>query len=207
MSWFRILNWVNLKKERGINMKEIVFAGSGGQGVLTVGLIISQIASFKGMYATWIPQYGSAMRGGTANCTVKFGEEYIYNPSQEEPDLLLAMNTPSLNKFLPIVKSGGTVIYNSDMVELNDNLRKDVNYIGVPCVSMAREIKHDLGANIIMAGVIIKESEKFSKKEGLDGMIDMFEKKGKGKYSESNIQAFNMGYDFSEKIHTEASYN
>ena len=65
-------------------MKEIVFAGAGGQGVLTSGLLISQIAVFKGHHATWIPQYGSAMRGGTANCTVKFGEEYVYNPSQEE---------------------------------------------------------------------------------------------------------------------------
>lgn len=178
-------------------MKEIVFAGSGGQGVLTVGLIISQIAAFKGMHATWIPQYGSAMRGGTANCTVKFGEEYIYNPSQEEPDILLAMNTPSLNKFLPIVKPGGTVIYNSDMIDLKDDVRKDVKYIGVPCVSMAKEINHDLGANIVMAGVIIRESDYFTEKEGLDGMLDMFEKKGKSKYSEINTKAFNLGYGFS----------
>ena len=80
-------------------MNEIVFAGFGGQGVLTAGLIISHIAIEKGLNATWIPSYGSAMRGGTANCTVKFGDDIIYNPSQEEPDILLAMNTPSFIKF------------------------------------------------------------------------------------------------------------
>ena len=95
-------------------MKEIVFAGFGGQGVLTSGLIVSHIAVDKGMNATWIPSYGSAMRGGTANCTVKFGMETIYNPAQEEPDILLAMNTPSFNKFFEIIKPGGIAIVNSD---------------------------------------------------------------------------------------------
>lgn len=177
-------------------MKEIVFAGSGGQGVLTVGLIISQIAVYKGMNATWIPQYGSAMRGGTANCTVKFGKEYIYNPSQEEPDILLAMNILSLNKFLPMVKKGGTVIFNEDMIELPENIREDVKYIGVPCVSIARDINHPMGANIVMAGVIIKQSGYFTEEEGLDGMLDMFKKKGKEMFSDLNSKAFNLGYEF-----------
>lgn len=74
-------------------MKEIIFAGSGGQGVLTSGLIISDIAASEGIHVTWVPSYGSAMRGGTANCTVKYSNDgYIYNPSPETPDLLLAMN-------------------------------------------------------------------------------------------------------------------
>ena len=85
-------------------MKEIIFAGSGGQGVLTSGLIISDIAASEGIHVTWVPSYGSAMRGGTANCTVKYSNDgYIYNPSPEVPDLLLAMNEPSLIKFLPTV--------------------------------------------------------------------------------------------------------
>ena len=63
-------------------MKEIVFAGSGGQGVLTAGLIISDIAAKEGLNVTWVPSYGSAMRGGTANCTVKYCENTIYNPGR-----------------------------------------------------------------------------------------------------------------------------
>lgn len=176
-------------------MKEIIFAGAGGQGVLTSGLLISQIAVFKKYYATWIPQYGSAMRGGTANCTVKFGIEYIYNPSQEEPDILLAMNTPSYNKFLPLVKPGGTVIVNSDMV-VKEKTRDDVNIIEVPCISMAKELNHPQGANIIMAGIIVKISGDFTEEEGLNGMNDMFMKKGKEKYEKLNTSAFKAGYSF-----------
>ena len=73
-------------------MREIVFAGFGGQGVLTAGLIVSQIALYKGFHATWMPAYGAAQRGGTANCTVKYGPEKITNPGQQKPDLVLGMN-------------------------------------------------------------------------------------------------------------------
>jgi len=107
-------------------MKEVLFAGLGGQGVLTAGLVISQIAVSKDMNATWIPQYGAAMRGGTANCTVKFGEGMIYNPSQEEPDILLAMNNPSFQKFVGLVAPGGTVVIDSSLVTCDTNVRDDI---------------------------------------------------------------------------------
>ncbi|WP_432666276.1 2-oxoacid:acceptor oxidoreductase family protein [Wukongibacter baidiensis] len=177
-------------------MKEIVFAGFGGQGVLTAGLVISQIAVHKGSNATWIPSYGSAMRGGTANCTVKYGEDQIYNPSQEEPDILLAMNNPSLLKFIDLVAPGGTIIVNSDMVTYDDNIRNDVKIVEVPCSTLAKEINHPKGANIIMAGVIAKITEDFTQDEGIKGMNDMFRKKGKEKFEEMNTKAFKMGYDF-----------
>ncbi len=177
-------------------MKEIVFAGYGGQGVLTVGLLISQMAVFKGYHATWIPQYGSAMRGGTANCTIKFGKEYIYNPSQEEPDILLAMNKPSLVKFLPLVKSGGIVVINSDIVDSKLNNRDDIKLVEVPCITMANEINHLLGANIIMTGAIVKLSGDFTEQEAIDGMNDMFRKKGKDKYEEINVKALKIGYEY-----------
>ena len=107
-------------------MKEIIFAGSGGQGVLTSGLIISDIAASEGIHVTWVPSYGSAMRGGTANCTVKYSNDgYIYNPSPEVPNLLLAMNEPSLVKFLPTVAPGGTVLI-GDTVEIPEGARQDV---------------------------------------------------------------------------------
>jgi len=174
-------------------MKEIIFAGFGGQGVLTSGLIISEIAVKKGLNATWIPSYGSAMRGGTANCTVKFGEDTIYNPSQEEPDVLLAMNTPSFNKFIGMMKPGGTVVINSDMVTYDASKRTDVNYIEVPCSSLANELKHPKGANIIMTGVIVQLLEEISNEEAISGMNEMFEKKGKGKFAEMNTKAMNIG--------------
>lgn len=177
-------------------MKEILFAGFGGQGVLTAGLVISQIAVHKGLKATWIPSYGSAMRGGTANCTVKYGNDTIYNPSQEEPDILLAMNNPSLHKFIHIVAPGGTVIINSDMVTYDNTIRDDIKIIEVPCSNLAKEINHPKGANIIMDGVILKTTNDFTEDEGIKGMNDMFRKKGKEKFEEINTKALKLGYDF-----------
>lgn len=180
-------------------MKEIVLAGFGGQGVLTAGLLISQMALFKGYQATWMPQYGSAMRGGTANCTVKFGEGRIYNPSLEEPDIVLAMNVPAFKQFIPLVKSGGTIVINSDMIDGALNTRDDIKVIEVPCMTMAQEIDHPKGANIIMAGVIVRESGDFTEEESLNGMNDMFRKKGKEKFEEANTKALKLGYSFQDR--------
>ncbi len=177
-------------------MKEVVFAGLGGQGVLTTGLVISQIAVSKKMNATWIPQYGAAMRGGTANCTVKFGQGMIYNPSQEEPDILLAMNNPSFQKFVGIVAPGGTVIVDSTTVTCDTDVRDDITVISIPSSEMAMEMGHAKGANIIMAGIIAKVTGDFSEEEGVSGMNDMFNKKGKGKFEELNTKAFKLGYNF-----------
>lgn len=177
-------------------MKEVVFAGLGGQGVLTCGLVVSQIAVAKGYNATWIPQYGAAMRGGTANCTVKFGEGMVYNPAQEEPNILLAMNNPSFNKFVGIVAPGGTVIVDSSLVTCATNVRDDITIIEIPSTEMALKIGHPKGANIIMAGAIAKVSGDFTEAEGISGMNEMFRKKGKNKFEEINTKAFQLGYNY-----------
>ena len=179
-------------------MKEIIFAGFGGQGVLTAGLIISQIAVGKGNNATWMPSYGSAMRGGTANCTVKYGNEIIYNPSQEDADILLAMNIPSFQKFINLVRPGGVVVVNSDTVTCDVHLRKDVRIVKVPCSTMAKQIGNEKSANIIMTGVILKLLGDFSKEEAIECMNDMFRKKGKTKFEEKNTEAFKLGFELSD---------
>lgn len=186
-------------------MKEITFAGFGGQGVLTAGLVISQIAVSKGNNATWMPSYGSAMRGGTANCTVKYGIEKIYNPSQEEADILLAMNIPSFKKFIQQVLPGGTVVVNSDTVTCDLFLRDDLKIIQIPCSTMAKEIGNEKGANIIMTGVIVKLLGDFTEKEAIESMNDMFSKKGKNKFQAKNEEAFKLGYGFLEGGQSENS--
>lgn len=175
-------------------MKEIVFAGFGGQGVLTSGLIISDIAVANGYSATWIPSYGSAMRGGTANCTVKYGKGIIYNPAQEEPDLLLAMNDASFQMFINIVAPNGTVVV-SDTVVTENCPRKDVKIVRVPSTAIATELNNLKAANIVMTGAIIKLMGDYTKEEGLTAMNRMFEKKGKAKFAEANTKAFIAGYE------------
>lgn len=175
-------------------MKEIVCAGFGGQGVLTAGLILSDVAIHSGKNTTWMPSYGSAMRGGTANCTVKYGDDIIYNPSQEAPDLLLAMNSASFKAFSGIVKPGGIILI-GDMVDCDTNTREDVKVVRVPCKEMADSMNHPKGANIVMTGAMVKLMDDFGMDEALDGMNRMFEKKGKGKFTPMNTEAFKAGYN------------
>ena len=176
-------------------MRELVFAGFGGQGVLTAGLIISQIALYKGVNATWIPAYGAAQRGGTANCTVHYGEEKITNPGQQKPDLVLAMNTPSFKKFVGIVKPGGTILVNADMMTADTGVRDDIRVISIHCNQLADQIGNPKGANIVMIGAITKLLGDFTHDEGLNGMNDMFRKKGKSKFEALNTEAFEAGYN------------
>ena len=177
-------------------MDKVILAGFGGQGVMFLGKLLAYAGMGSDLELCWIPSYGPEMRGGTANCTVKFGEGRIYNPSLDQPDIVLAMNISAFKQFIPLVKSGGTIVINSDMVDASLNTRDDIKIIEVPCMTMAQEIGHAKGANIIMAGVIVKESEYFSEEEALNGMNDMFRKKGKEKFEESNTKALKLGYSF-----------
>lgn len=181
-------------------MREIVFAGFGGQGVLTAGLIVSQIALYSGNNATWMPAYGAAMRGGTANCTVHYGEGKISNPGQQRPDLLLAMNEPSFKKFESIVKDGGLILYNSDMVSEPKVSNPSVKAVGVPCNKIADKINNPKGANIAMVGAIVGLLGDFTYEKGTEGMNDMFRKKGKEKFEAKNMEAFKEGFDYVNNI-------
>lgn len=176
-------------------MREVLFAGFGGQGVLTAGLILSQIALYSGNNATWMPSYGAAMRGGTANCTVHYGEGMVYNPGQQKPDLLLAMNTPSFKKFSGMVRPGGIILYNADMMTEAAQASDDVRLVPVACNQLADQLHNARGANIIMIGAIVKLLGDFPYEMGLAGMNDMFRKKGKEKFEEKNTAAFQMGYE------------
>ncbi len=177
-------------------MKEVLLAGAGGQGVLTSGEIIQNVAIDHHFQATWAPEYGSAMRGGDANCTVKFGKDYIYNPMREEPDVLLAMNQSSFDKFQSLVAKGGAILVNADLVKLPEDMRTDVTVVQVPCMKMAQEIQNPRGANIIMTAVLLKLVG-FSEEEGLKGMNDMFRKNGKEAFEAANTKAFQEGCRFS----------
>ena len=140
------------------------------------------------------------MRGGTANCTVKYcAENYIYNPSQEAPDLLLAMNEPSLLKFLPIVAPGGTVLI-GDTVELPEGARQDVTYVKVNCTEIATGLGNPKGANIVMTGAIVKLMGDFTHDAAVTAMNHMFAKKGKSKFNEANAKAFDAGYNAVEAV-------
>ena len=115
-------------------MKEIIFAGFGGQGVLTGGLIIAYMAAGKELEAVWMPAYGPTMRGGKANCTVKYGEEpgeRIGSPVMEEADILIAMNEPSLD-YLEFCKPDAKVFVNSIIPAIDPAFERGPAWRSIP---------------------------------------------------------------------------
>lgn len=180
-------------------MKEIICAGFGGQGVLTCGLIISDIAVNNSNNATWVPSYGNAMRGGIANCTVKYGDGFVYNPSMGKADVVLAMNELSLNAYVDFAKDDA-IIFVSEMVDISDFESGNKRVVSIPCYKIADEIGHTRGQNIIMTGAMLKVMGDFTLEQGIDSMTSMFDKKGKSKFNEINAMAMQRGFEFAQSV-------
>ena len=173
---------------------ELVFAGFGGQGVLTLGLIFSQIAMEKGKNVTWMPAYGPTMRGGKAYSVVKFSDEQIGGPDMEEIDVLVAMNEPSL-EYAKLVKPGGLIAVNSDAVNDSVEVRDDVEVMRIPFMTLSSEANNKKGANIVAGGAVIGKTEMFDLETTKKVLKAFFEDKGKGKFVESNEAALMKGYE------------
>ena len=131
--------------------KQFLIAGFGGQGVLLIGTLISKAAMLEEHEVSWMPSYGPEMRGGEANCAVVVSDEPIGSPLVTEPPILIAMNKPSLVKFMPMMAPGGTLLYNSSLIE-DAEIRKDVTAIAVPCNDIAEKLQNGRVANMVMLG-------------------------------------------------------
>jgi 2-oxoglutarate ferredoxin oxidoreductase subunit gamma len=133
---------------------ELILAGFGGQGIMFAGQILSYSAMDAGKEVTWIPSYGPEMRGGTANCTVVIADEEIGSPVVKNPDVVLAMNLPSLDKYEPMIKPGGVLVINESMVDRKAK-RKDITVVSIPCNKIAEEIGSPRLANMVAIGALI----------------------------------------------------
>jgi|GEM_PF-151915 transcriptional regulator with XRE-family HTH domain len=121
---------------------DMICAGFGGQGVLTTGLILADAGMKLGMNILWYPSYGSEMRGGTANCTVKFSDEEIASPYAKTCDILMAMNAPAIDKFQERIKPGGLLLLNSSLVHEDKKLRSDIRVVRVPMADIAAQYEN-----------------------------------------------------------------
>ena len=137
---------------------EVQFAGFGGQGIMLMGQILAQAAMQQGYEVVWIPSYGPEMRGGTAYCTVVISDRLIGSPIIRNPKHLVAMNRPSLEKFAPSVKSGGTIFINSSIISI-DAGRDDVDVVKVPIIEIAKELGSVKVANIIALAAFVSHSQ------------------------------------------------
>ena len=109
--------------------KEIICAGFGGQGVLTAGMILAKAGMEMDKNVLFYPSYGSEMRGGTANCTVKISDGKIASPVSRRPDIVFTLNTPAVDKFEPILKENGILFINSSIVPEKRKFRDDITVV------------------------------------------------------------------------------
>ena len=134
-------------------LKQVVFSGFGGQGVLSAGQILATAGMLQGLEVTWFPSYGAEMRGGTANCTVVVSDEPIASPVVSRPDLLLAFNQPALEAFQGKVPKGGELIYNSSIASIiSDPNRLSVK--AVPATEIALGLGDARAVNLVMLGAL-----------------------------------------------------
>jgi 2-oxoglutarate ferredoxin oxidoreductase subunit gamma len=136
---------------------ECIFAGFGGQGVLTLGRLLAYAAMHDGKKVAWIPSYGPEMRGGTANCAVVIADDEVGSPIPANPGYVVAMNLPSMDKFEPIMKKGGILVYNKSQIPRSPK-RDDITAIGIDADYIADELGSNQVAGVIALGVLIGKS-------------------------------------------------
>lgn len=133
--------------------KSLLIAGFGGQGVQTLGKLLTYAASDNGLYVTFYPSYGAEMRGGTSNCTVVVSDKEIAAPYRSTVDYVVALNAPSYSTFRASVKDGGTLIVNSNLVENAEACGK-ANVMPLALNDLAAEMGSPMTLNVIMLGVL-----------------------------------------------------
>jgi 2-oxoglutarate ferredoxin oxidoreductase subunit gamma len=136
---------------------KVIIAGSGGQGILFLGKVLSYAAMAESKEVTWFPSYGAEMRGGTANCTVIISSEMIGSPVVLSPDILVIMNKASLEKFQPRLKRHGLIFYDSSLIK-DPVIRDAARGISVPATEIASSAGNTKAANMVMLGALIAET-------------------------------------------------
>jgi 2-oxoglutarate ferredoxin oxidoreductase subunit gamma len=176
---------------------EIILAGFGGQGIMFAGQILSYAAMDAGKEVTWIPSYGPEMRGGTANCTVVIADEEIGSPVVKNPDAILAMNLPSLDKYEPLIKPGGVLVINASMVDRLAR-RTDITTVSIPCNEIAEQIGNPRLANMVAIGALLACMDVLT----LADMETALNNHMPGRHKAllpKNIEALNKGAEFARK--------
>lgn len=173
---------------------KIILAGFGGQGILFAGKVLAYAGLKAEREVSWLPSYGPEMRGGTANCSVVISDKPVGSPIIPHPDVLIAMNRPSLDKFEASLPAGGLIIIDSSLID-REIERTDVKVIKIPAREMALE--NDLGnlANMVIVGCLVKETGLYTVEElkaGLEKSIPP----SKAALLEKNMKAIELGLQY-----------
>ena len=178
--------------------EEIIIAGFGGQGVLSMGQIICYGGVIEGKEVSWMPSYGPEMRGGTANCITIVSDTKISSPILTKFDTVVALNQPSLDKFEQSVKTGGLLIYESSTI-LIPPTRTDIEIVAIEASNEAAKLKNTRVMNMIILGAFLKKKPIISFETALDALKKVLPER----YHHLiplNKQAMEKGMELVEKI-------
>jgi len=171
----------------------ILIAGFGGQGALFAGKFLAYSGLIENKMLSWLPSYGPEMRGGTANCGVIISDTPVGSPIVNTPDVLIAMNRPSFDKFEGSVEAGGMIVLDSTLIDTAGS-RTDIKVISVPATKMADELGLSGLSNMILVGKMIKETGVIAM-EDAEAALQKFVPAKKAHLIEANIRALKAGYD------------
>ena len=173
---------------------QILFAGFGGQGILFSGKFLAYKGLMEDLQVSWLPSYGPEMRGGTANCNVILSETPVGSPIITAPDVLVAMNLPSLQKYVDTVVPGGQIYVDSALIDVKVE-RTDVEVFYIPATQMAKDAGFATLANMILAGKVLKETDAVAF-DGNKETLESFIPAKKSGLIDINCKALQAGYDY-----------
>ncbi|MBE2188375.1 MAG: 2-oxoacid:acceptor oxidoreductase family protein [Desulfobulbaceae bacterium] len=174
--------------------QEAIFAGFGGQGVLSMGMILAYSGMLENKEVCWMPSYGPEMRGGTANAITIVSDDYISSPIISRFDSVIALNQPSVDKFESRVKPGGMIIYDSTNI-LTPPTRTDITIYNVPGSAEAVKLKNIKVLNMLMLGAFVRAT-KIVKEETITEALKQVLPERYHKLVPLNMEAFNVGTSF-----------
>ena len=174
--------------------KQILIAGFGGQGILFSGKFLAYEGLIDGKEVSWLPSYGPEMRGGTANCSIIISDTKIGSPIVDKPDVLIAMNGPSFDKYITEVNPGGQVIIDSSLIDKKCE-RSDVEAYYIPATQLASEKNLPGLANMIILGQFIKHTD-IIPFENIEVTMKKVVSAKKPQLFDLNMEAIKVGYEY-----------
>lgn len=171
--------------------QEIIFAGFGGQGILSMGKFLAYAGMDEKLNVSWLPSYGPEMRGGTANCSVILTNENIGSPIVTDATAVVVMNRPSLDKFENVVVPNGLLIIDSDLVTRDVN-RDDITVIRIPAQTIAEQLGSKKISNMILLGALIEKTNIVP----MEALLKALKEHGKAQFYDLNKAALEKGADF-----------
>ena len=173
---------------------QFLFSGFGGQGILFAGKFMAYKGLLEGKQLSWLPSYGPEMRGGTASCGVIVGDEPVGSPIVDRPDVLIAMNLPSLDKYEPTVAPGGMIFMDSTLIERAAE-REDVTVYAIPATRLASDNGIPTLANMIIVGKVLAALGQYDE-ESLRATLGKVISAKHANMLEANLKAMRLGAEY-----------